>query len=114
MGDRTSARENEGYETPSHPETNRRIRAHFNLERSLQVTEGIPFEVVERAHGVLSAEALRYDVGHRGRKQVMRDLRGIGYPLKPYSGLSPQDLREYLSRLQSEVKNRINLVHDSH
>ena len=47
---------------------NRRGRELLGLEEDIG---DIPLEVVERAHGMLSAEFLRHDIGHKGRMRVM-------------------------------------------
>ena len=47
---------------------NRKGRILLGLEKDM---EDIPLEVVERAHGMLSAEFLRHDIGHKGRMRVM-------------------------------------------
>ena len=83
---------------------NRKGRKLLGLEGDI---EDIPLEVVKRAHGMLSAEFLRRDIGHKGRKRVMKDLEEMGYPLESYNRLSSQDLRAYLSTLQSEVRDRM-------
>jgi len=95
-------REDLGY-VKSDPRVNERIIRKLGLERSVSVTGEVSPEVIEGAHGILSAEFLKHGVNDKGRRTVMSQLRQIGYPLDSYSRMNAAELRVYLGRITREV-----------
>ena len=93
---------------PADNETSSKIRKYFGLERALSEAEnkGITREIVVQVHGMLNSEYFRRgDPSHKGRLFVLREIKKRGWPLENYSHLSPNELRIYIDRLNSEVSN---------
>jgi len=107
-------REDLGY-VETDPEVNERIRRQLGLESSV---EGVSIEVLKNAADVALR---RFPPCQRGESVTdrefsmrLRELRGTGYPVEPYSRMNKAEKGNYLAELRSEIKDRVNSVPNYH